>query len=96
LDPLDPRISLLVRFLKRDSCRASSALVELCLRRVPARDYASAVGVGSGSDCGAATRERGRLGLDLVGAEAASPSTFALDLERVVRFGLGSAAISVS
>jgi hypothetical protein len=40
-----------------------------------------------------ADRERGRLGLDLVGAEAAS-FTSDFNLERRVRVGLGLAAIS--
>src|SRR5215831_2689424 len=92
LDPSRSEKFRLLDRLKRDSCRDSSALVELCPRRVPARDYASAVGVGTGSDCVATARERGRLGLDLVGADAASPSTFALDLERLVRPGLDVAS----
>ena len=54
-------------------------------------------GVSEGTQIGVATaRERGRLGLDLVGAEAISPSTFDVDLERVVRFRLGFAATSPS
>jgi hypothetical protein len=96
---LDPPDRGNFRLLDRPSWDSWSRLVgpfELCPRRVPALDYASAVGAGSGSDCGAATPERRRLGLDLAGAEAASLSTFALDLDRVVRFGLGLASTSLS
>ena len=58
--------------------------------------YASAVGVGTGSDCVATVRERGRLCLDFVGVEAVSLSTSDLGLERVDRRGLGFAATSPS
>jgi hypothetical protein len=40
-----------------------------------ARDQASAVGVGSGSDCGGAARERARLCFVLVGFGAASTTS---------------------
>ena len=69
------------RLIKESRCRSA--------RIHPAGDYASGVGVGSGSDCVATARERGRLGLDLVGADAASLWTSGLDLERLVRLGLG-------
>src|SRR5262249_38698310 len=46
------------------------------------------VGVGSGSDCGVATRERARLCLVFFGSEAASFTTSEFGPERVVRLGL--------
>src|SRR6516225_3779802 len=58
------------------------------MRAYPAGDYASAVGVGTGSDRVATARERGRLDLDFVGAGAAS-FTSEFDLERWVRVDLG-------
>src|SRR5215469_4724668 len=54
------------------------ALLVIAGGRYPVRDYASAVGVG-GSDCVATARKRGRLGLDLVGADATSVSTSGFD-----------------
>jgi hypothetical protein len=53
------------------------------------RDQASALGAGTGSDCGGATRERGRPRLAFVGSEAASFTASDFDRERVVRLGLG-------
>jgi hypothetical protein len=59
-------------------------------------DQASAVGVGTGSDCGGVTRERGRLHLAFVGFEAASFTISDFDRERVVRVGSGAASTSPS
>ena len=59
-------------------------------------DQASAVGVGTGSDCGGETRERGRLCLAFVGFEAASFTPSDFDRERVVRVGSGAASTSPS
>ena len=92
-----PHPAKFIRFDHNGIARASAVILdsetlrvlELCPRGHPARDYASAAGVGSGSDCVATTRERGRLGIDLVGADAASLSTSGFDLERLVRLGLG-------
>ena len=56
--------------------------------RNSARDQASGVGVGTGSDCGEAFGARGRLCLGFVGSDAASSTTSDFDRERVVRLGL--------
>jgi hypothetical protein len=54
-----------------------------------ARDQASVVGVGSGSDCVGADRERARLRLLFIGCETASSTTSDFDPERVVPPGVG-------
>jgi hypothetical protein len=54
-----------------------------------ARDQASAVGVGSDSDCGGASRERARLRLFFIGCEAASSRRSDFDSEAGVRLGAG-------
>jgi hypothetical protein len=67
---------------------ANAPVTFITQERNSARDQASGVGVGTGSDCGEAFGARGRLCLGFVGSDAASSSTSDFDRERVVRLGL--------
>ena len=82
---LGPRLDRLPRVERR---RQFAPVTFITQEPNSAQIQASAVGVGIGSDGGAATRERGRLCLGF-GSEAPSATASDFDPERVVRFGLG-------
>jgi hypothetical protein len=84
-----PGVSIRKRVPIVGRCFRSSSFSESCGAESPspfakrARDQASAVDVGSDSNCGGASRERARLRLLLIGCEAASFTTSEFDPERV-------------
>jgi hypothetical protein len=92
-----PEVAAPIDRLRRVERRRQFAPVTFITQeRNSARDQASGVGVGSGSDGGAATRERGRRCLAFLGSEAPSFTTSDFDRERVVRVGSGAASTSPS
>jgi hypothetical protein len=90
---LGPRLDRLPRVERR---RQFAPVTFITQEPNSAQIQASAVGVGSGSDCGGATRERGRICLGFVGSDAASLTASDLDPERVVLLGLALDSISPS